>query len=412
MNNSKWLRRWAKNRAIVDCAVEDFDITVNVNNLLIPFSASMPQDHYNLYRNEAEFPGLVSQYANVLAAGLLRKPPQTNFPVSIGLVKEAIMEELTTGRGFLWVDQDVLRVLMAEELVEWSTTHTCVLICVEEGDRVSEYRYKYQMTDDGVIVTRSVNGVEEQAVPLMVNGEALRVIPVFPLNGSMNVQPSILQPLIDREVGLYNKLSRRNHLLYGAATYTPVIMSDVSEDQFNKIVENGIGSWIHLERGATADILAAPTDALSKMESAIASTVEDMARMGIRILSPEGGQSSGVALEIRNSAQTAQLGLLNARISEAFQAACQLHARWRTKDPFMEEVTFQLSADFNPVPLGSDWLKLVTDWYQAGLIPRDLWLSIAKSNDVVPADYDDERGRQDIEKDNLVSARSRIDINV
>ena len=63
------------------------------------------------------------------------------------------------------------------------------------------------------------------------------------------------------------------------------------------------------------------------------------------------------------------------------------------------------------MPLGSDWMRLVTDWYQGGLIPRKLWLEIAKANDVVPADYDDEAGRKDIESDPLVPGRTRINVD-
>lgn len=407
MNNLQYLQGWRRNRAILECTVREHDAVVNVNNLLIPFSPTQPQDHYDLYRAEAEFPGLVAQYANILVAGLLRKPPQCSLPdLDIGLVSEAIIEELTTGRGLLWVDSvGGIRVLRAEELVEWSNGFAKINVTYESIKSV----YEYTITDAGVHCQRWDNGDVKFNDILIVNGEALREIPIFPINGSMNVTKSILQPLIEREIGLYNKLSRRNHLLYGSATYTPVLCSDISDHQFEAIVKRGIGSWIRLNRGESATILAAPTEALDRMEKAIASSIEDMARMGIRILSPEGGNSSGVALEIRNSAQTAQLGLLNVRASSAFSKALTLYNKWSLGSE--DDVTFSLSADFNPVPLGSDWMRLVTDWYQGGLIPRDLWLEIAKANDVIPADYDDEAGRKSIESDPLVPGRTRINID-
>ena len=68
--------------------------------------------------------------------------------------------------------------------------------------------------------------------PLM-NGERMNFIPAWPLNGQVEPVEPVLQPLIDREVALYNKVSRRNHLLYGAATYTPVVMSDMSDEDFD-----------------------------------------------------------------------------------------------------------------------------------------------------------------------------------
>ena len=408
MNNQAHLHSWKRNRAIVECSVKEHDIVVNVNNLLIPFSPTQPQEHYDLYRAEAEFPGLVAQYANILVAGLLRKPPQCSLEgVDIGLVSEAIVEELTTGRGLLWVDSiGGIRVLKAEELVEWSTGFAKVSVV---GEAAIQSNYEYRIVDGKVHCKRWDNGEVKFDDFLLVKGVALSEIPIFPLNGSINVTKSILQPLIEREISLYNKLSRRNHLLYGAATYTPVISSDISDQQFKEIVDRGIGSWIRLNKGESAAILAAPTEALDRMEKAIASSIEDMARMGIRILSPEGGNSSGVALEIRNSAQTAQLGLLNVRASAAFSKALSLYNKWTLGAE--DDVEFSLSADFNPVPLGSDWMRLVTDWYQGGLIPRALWLEIAKANDVVPSDYDDDAGRKSIEADPLVPGRTRINID-
>jgi hypothetical protein len=290
---------------------------------------------------------------------------------------------------------DAIRVLRAEELTDWSADGSRMTIKVnieeyaDEEAKIVQYEYRYRI-ENGIVHLKKLKAGEVQFNDvLLCQGRPLDRIPVFPLNGSLSVQPSVLQPLLDREIGLYNKLSRRNHLLYGAATYTPVISADMSDANFEKIVNAGIGSWILLEKGGTASILAAPTEALDRMEKAIAATIEDMARMGIRILSPEGGSSSGVALEIRNSAQTAQLGLLNTKISDAFCDALRLHQEWRTENSSTADVEFKMSADFNPVPLGADWMRIVTDWYTGGLIPRELWLSIAKSNDVIPTDYAD-----------------------
>jgi len=63
------------------------------------------------------------------------------------------------------------------------------------------------------------------------------------------------------------------------------------------------------------------------------------------------------------------------------------------------DLDFSLSADFSPVPLGSDWLRLATEWFQQGLIPRSIWLGILKHNDMIPPDYDDEEGQAEIAGD-------------
>ena len=249
-----------------------------------------------------------------------------------------------------------------------------------------------------------------EAQPLM-HGERLDFIPAFPLNGSIDYEVPILMPLIDREVALYNKTSRRNHLLYGAATYTPVVFSDMGDDEFAEVVNAGLGSWIKLGREDRVDILKPPTDALSDMDRAIAAAIDDMSKMGIRMLSPEGNQS-GIALEIRNSSQTAQLGVLNTKLSQTMEQVIRLMLRWKYgPDTDVSEVYFTLSADFNPSPIGAEWLKLTTEWYEAKLIPRSLFIEIAKNHDLIPPDYNDEEGVQEIGQDTLTGSRERLEID-
>ena len=239
-------------------------------------------------------------------------------------------------------------------------------------------------------------------INIEANGSRLTEIPAWPLNGCYNPIEPLLTPLIDREVSLYNKMSRRNHLLYGASTYTPVIASDMGDSSFDDIVNAGLGSWIHIRQGDTATVLDTPTAALKDMEAAISSALEEMAKMGIRMLSPETVQS-GVALDIRNAAQNAQLGTLNIKISNIMSQVICFMINWRYGTTFQaNDIEFELSADFNPTPLGADWLRLATEWYEGGLIPRTLWLNILKQNDMVSSDYNDKDGQEEMNKDPII----------
>jgi len=237
---------------------------------------------------------------------------------------------------------------------------------------------------------------------IIVNGERLRQIPAWPLNGSVELTDPILTPLVDKEISLYNKLSRRNHLLYGAATYTPVIASDMSDEDFEDIVGAGLGSWVKLRQGDEAFVLDTPTSALSDMDRAISAGYEEMAKLGIRMLSPEVSQS-GVALELRNASQTALLGTLNLKVSNQLADIMAFMLSWRyRRDYTSKDVKVTLSSDFSATPIGEGWARLATDWYQSGLIPRSIWLNILKENDLVEADYDDESGQQEIAEDELI----------
>jgi len=244
---------------------------------------------------------------------------------------------------------------------------------------------------------------------IQANGERLKMIPAWPLNGSIDAIEPMLSPIIDKEVSLYNKMSRRNHLLYGASTYTPYIASDMSDDDFEEIVSGGLGTWIRLRQGDTAGILDTPTAALQDMDRAIAASIEEMAKMGIRMLTPETAQS-GVALEIRNAAQTAQLGTLNNKISNIMKQVICFMLNWRYDLQLKAaDIDFSLSADFNPIPLGADWLRLATEWYQQGLIPRSVWLEMLKQNDLIPPDYDDQAGQTEINNDAMLLPKGTED---
>jgi len=239
-------------------------------------------------------------------------------------------------------------------------------------------------------------------VPLS-NGFPLTEIPIYPLNGSVDPHEPLLMPLINREIALYNKISRRNHLMYGAATYTPVVASDMADEDFEDLVAAGLGSWLRVRDGEKIDVLDTPTDALKDMDRAIDSAVLEMGRMGIRMMTPDVRDQSGVALEIRNAGQTAQLGTLNVKISNVMTRIITAMINWRyntTHTP--ADVDFELSADFNPAPLGADWLRLVTEWYDTGKLPRSEWLSIMKANDIISPDYDDQKAKTEIMEDELI----------
>jgi hypothetical protein len=242
----------------------------------------------------------------------------------------------------------------------------------------------------------------DTAYPMMF-GKRLNDIPAWPLNGQYEYVEPVLMPIIDREISLYNKVSRRNHLLYGAATYTPVVQSDMTDEEFDTLVGSGLGSWLRVRKDESITVLETPTGALADMDRAIEATVNEMAKMGIRMLSPEVA-ASGVALEIRNASQTAQLGTLNAKLSGTMRGIIAFMLDWRYgTTTTSDDVKFQLSSDFSPMVGGEGAMRLVSEWYQSGLIPRDTFINIAKYNDFLPTDYDDVVAQEQIQTDPLVN---------
>ena len=480
---------WQKCKAVCsgERFVKELDSIVNLNNLLIPFSPSMTQAQYELYKAEAELPGISAQFAKLLVGGLLRKVPTLTFSKEVpkeasdwildsfgqddstivSFMDTCLWEEVRTSRCWIYIDHPEVTdrenksredikdlkpypiVWQAESIINWRVTtsetgrttldrvivrgftevydqnefHPNYIdtVWVHEINEAGRYQVRIFQHDASVQDIPTVVGAKqhhknkltfklvETKADFEINGKPLGFIPAWPLNGSLEAVEPILITIVDKEISLYNKISRRNHLLYGAATYTPVIFSDMSDESFESIVSGGLGSWIKLGLEDKADILKTPTDALIDMDRAIASSIEEIAKLGVRMLTPETAQS-GVALQLRNASQTAQLGTLNTKISAVMSQIIAFMLNWRY-DLKLEDsdVDFQLSADFDPVPLGADWLRLCTEWYEKGLIPRSAWLNTLKQNDMLTPDYDDKEGQLEINNDEIIVMKGTAD---
>jgi hypothetical protein len=443
---------------------------VNFSNLLIPFSASMSQTQYNFYRAEAELPGVTSQFLRVLIGGLLRKAPKIVLPEGtpaevdewlaskigsnnsslVSFLQEVLIEELQTSRSWIYVDhpsesgkdvfpfpvvwraQDVInwaadregnlsRVIIRgffEEFTEESPYHPVLteVVYVHQLNKEGNYEilhYKHKVTNGAIVSEGKVQSQTNRKAPTFelidtvtpqASDKPLTYIPAWPTNGSIDIVQPFLGTFVNKEVSLYNKLSRRNHLLYNSAAYTPWVSTTMNKESFEDAISAGLGSWIRLDQGDTIGVLATPTEALQDMEKAIASSIEDLAKLGVRMLAPENVQS-GVALELRDSAQTSQLGLLNTQICTSLKAAIECMLFWKYNKLY--EVSVELSVDFDPTPIGADWLRLATEWYQQGLLPRSVWLSLLRKNDLLPETYDDKEAIEEINSSELIPKQTK-----
>ena len=163
----------------------------------------------------------------------------------------------------------------------------------------------------------------------------------------------------------------------------------------------------------TVETLQTPTDALKDMESAIKGGYDELTRIGVKMLSlePNNSDQSGVALSLRNASQNAALSTLNAKVSESMKKIIKHLINWRYDLDIKEtDIRFNLSSDFTAAPRGPEWMRLITEWYQGGLIPRTAFIELAKNNDALPTDYDDMNGQDEISKDDrIISPREQYE---
>ena len=233
------------------------------------------------------------------------------------------------------------------------------------------------------------------------DGTRLREIPLFPLNGLYDPLQPVFETFCNREIHLYNKQSRKNHLLYGTATFTPVLKSDGNDSKgADSIRKSGLGALIELGVNDDLDVLQLDPAALEAWAAEIEAVIVQLAKMGVRMLAKEMDES-GVAIELRNAGQTSQLAALSRAISQTLQRVFTFMARWRYGSG-VGPVKASLSPDLTSSGLGGDEMRLVTEWYMAGILPRSTWVSMAKANDFLPADYDDSDAADKIAADKIV----------
>ena len=480
------LHHWMRNRAVVSgtSSVLEWDRFVNNNaytNMLVPFSAKMTQENYDIYKSEAEFPELTGEYIRIVLGGLLRKEPSISYedssdifpntPELLPMVQSAVEEELTTNRCWVavyWNSQlqkALPRVYRGENVINWQqdldnnllrvvirylyphyenyqTDHLWMiedhyLAYNQEYEQVCYHLDTYREDRDLQTTPEIVNpnlyniNIQEElnrlratttpgaftkyfesekvsyslfssVVPLK-HGEPLTEIPVIPLNGHITPITPMISGMVHKELALYNKTSRRNHLLYSSGILTPMVFASSSQEVEDQL-DRGLGTiWI-LPVDSKVDILQTPTGALSDFESAIGQNVESISRLGIRLLSNDNTYAqSGVALTLRNSPQIAQLSLFNTRVSRQFEKILNLLEDYN-RNPMAEprKMSFSLTQDFDPTPLGSEWLRLITEMYESKMLPRSAWIDALKRNDILADSYNDQEGVQEIQQDPLV----------
>jgi len=440
---------WVKCRAVCsgEEAVKDHDELVgNVDNFLVPFSPTMDQEQYQFLKREAELPGVVAEFKQLLIGALLRREPQITIPGAtdeainwiinefgvdgspiLAYMSKLLDEELESTYGWTHVDYDGATpfpvLYPAEAIINVRRTNqilTQVVISVYEEvpSEDSEFHpdfeqkvYVHELVEGSYQVRKfyqqdgAGEWLQEAPVIPLKDDKPLDFIPLWPNNGEITPGKPFLLTLVNKEIALYNKITRRNHLMYSASTYTPYTIG-VDDEAFRKIVNSGLGSWLQLPADADLKVLEPPTGSLQDLEKAIATGFEEMAKLGVRMLSPETAQS-GTALNIRNASQSAKIGTLNTRVGVIIRQIIALMANWRYGlSVTYDQIKFDLQSDFTAYTGDEAWLRLLTEWYENNLIPRSIWIRILKSAEKLPDDYNDEEGKVEMAKQERIGDKS------
>ena len=437
-----WAGEWKKAHAVVsgDAAVKRYDDTAD-DKILAPLSLNMDPQLYRYYKQRGELPGYASSQRRSVVGGLLRKKVGITLPegfdkaeeardwisnnLHIGggtfmsLMKDAFEDDLITANTWLHLDfnsetkQPVVEVLPAESVISVTVgqhskygfgniTRVVVRKQETESDNTTYFRYQvHEINDAGeyqVSVYRDgeddlISETEEPIIPKqVVDGKevAFTEILVFPVDGSPAIQNPFLGDFITREISHYNLLTAYNHLLIMSGSLTPIITGNVNSSDENDIKGNGLGSVWTLPEGTSIKILETPTGSLSSFAQAIDSTRTDLRNLGARQLMKD-SRTSGVAAEIQNSPYSATLSSLSRTYSNTLRKVVAYAVNWKYKTNYpVNAFEIQLSNDLSRSAIGDNAVATVTAAYNAGQLPREVWLQVMKDNSIIPQDYDDE----------------------
>ena len=437
---------WKKIRAAVagEDAVKAYDAIVSPgNNLLVPFSTVMVQDQYNFFRSEARFLGFSSDFVRTSVGAMLRKEPEITIPNDdndevvdwirnrftgndeslISFLDKAIPDQMQTGNTWVGVDYDgdsdkpVPMLFTGETVINWEIGDhpvagkgVLLMLAVKTAESVAGDN-EFHPDEKDVVRVHSLNEKGEYTIRRFEQDEKgvwdvvstriptkhknsekggfpLDFIPIWSLSGCVGISQPYVQNFVNAEIGHYNANSRRNHLLYGSSSYTPVIIGNLEEGDADKITESGVGTYLFLPEGAKAEILSTPTDALKDLEAAISTEKDNMAKLGARALSPEASsRESGVSLDIRNSTSSASLSAFSRRMASTLRKVVTLMVNWRNGTDIDEsDVVFTLSTNFTRPSAGEAAVLFAFELWKAKLITKEYLLRVAKDNDFLPAD--------------------------
>ena len=359
-----------------------------------------------------------------------------------GFLKMALKEEMTTSRAFIQVNYPASgdrklaypTLIYGEQVINWRATDNQlsllvvkknVLVDYSEAEisnnaqlvyhqknvervyvhrlneglyEVREYRHS---SEDNVMPKGIVDGRPDDASSpysgtdwilhaveenIRIGSERLDFLPLFPLNGEVEPKVPLISHMIERELTLYNLLSRSNYLLYNSAAYTPIFYGDFSEDQATLVEERGIGRMLFLPEGARAEILSSPIEALDSYLNRIQQTVEDMAKLGARIINAElQTHQSGTAVNSARAPQVSQLSSLSGSVSSQLRKVIVLMIRWSYPGE-TPVVDFKLSPDYEDDVLGVEWARLFGEWYDKGIFPEGYFTRFLRNEGVLRVD--------------------------
>ena len=368
-----------------DSAVKRFDATSG-NRILLPLSDQMPAAKYRQFQDNTSFSGLTGAFVEVLHDALLRTPPRFELLPRFASDQSAFFEQfsksqtlleflssltmlhLATSQAIVYVDYDDQAQRPYAELIDpktitnWKTNQDGELIQLfVRRQRVANNLSTFEeVRRDEIIVHELIQGFYQ--VRQFVNqgnqfelvstiqptrrNERLTRIPLFFVSGQIEPPAIAIERYFSLEKAIYNATARRDHVLRLASFVTPIVAGENladDEDRQQAVIDAGFGNYVFLNQDDTLTFATVPTENLEALERSINDRKMELARLGIRLLTPEQNQpESGVALSIRNNLQSIRLSSFSTQITSTIREVIQEMLLWFTPVTDIDDIDFEL----------------------------------------------------------------------
>ncbi len=401
---------------------------VSNDSILVPLNPTMSYNRWRWYLKVGVLPGLVSHYVKIMVGGMTHKPPTFQLDESVPnreiildwinnyftidgmpllhFLDLALTEELTTGHTFIRIDyseeheRPIPIIMPAEEVINWDVisgrlTRVITKSYIYVNTPESPFHktpipviYMHGLDPDGFYYMATYykldnnNGTGAESDPVLngyqlvnltyptnMQGFNLDFIPIYQMRGKVDPVEPPLQPMVDKEIELYNMESMRNHILrsHGSPTLVfktelgtvdPVIQNVQEQDAQNnynvpqqRTLDNALdaienGSVITIEDSEELSVLDHISNHVEPHIKVIESTKQYIHALGFKMLGQINQAESGVALDMKNRESSAVLSNISRVMSSTFKEVIRVMVFWQYGIELnSDQITLLLASD-------------------------------------------------------------------
>ena len=405
----KFKKRWKR----MDAALDDQDAVHEAGEEYLPKTGGMRQRElsdttgeshkdYENYKARARFPEITSQALTGVVGLVFEKTPlgvsdeeiTNSKQTNIELARESVRAVSSKGRDVYVIDaptaeegggEPYIATYPAECLINWqlsdrrSEPTLAVLreevrkddIDIYEHETETVYR-RYQRLENGSIEMARIKRADGSDMPIedpiILPIQEWPVVVPGSIDLKYNCDPIPLAPVARCAFSYYMKSALYELALYLTGQPTPVL-SGVTQDEYDRIIQQGIGSsavW-HIGEEAKAAFLEVSGNGIDKILEGMQDQLKQAETYAVRLTQDTGGVEAAAAIALRAATQHASVYGIADTVSLAVTRAQNIRAQWAG---ISAPEPFQIKTEFSTGYASEQIINALNTAVNSGNIPR------------------------------------------